>query len=62
MKIQSEYLLLDVKQGRRALAKKVSGGCKIPVVIHATIDLQHGNDDGGSIEFMAKVQKVEVLA
>ena len=63
MKIDSKFALLDVKNGRKKLAKMVggfSGGGEINVVIYGKITHQWGHDDGESIEFAVSVQKVEV--
>ena len=68
MKIQSTYALIDVKRGRKELAKHFSkrprmGSCpenlRIPVVITGYLDGQHGHDDGESIEFSMVVENVE---
>lgn len=66
--ITSDFAILDVKKGRKALAKHFEtrprlGKCpkamRIPVVIHGYIDCVHGNDDGTSQEFAVTVQKLE---
>ena len=58
MKLHSGFAILDVKHGRKALAKKMPTGSnrlpdkeRIPVTITGYISHQHGNDDGISIEF-----------
>jgi hypothetical protein len=67
--IKSDFAILDVKKGRKRLAKHFAdrprlGECpkqlRIPVVIHGYLDCQHGGDDGVSIEFAVTVEKVEV--
>jgi hypothetical protein len=57
MKLHSGFAILDVKHGRKALAKKMPTGSnrlpdeeRIPVTITGYISHQHGNDDGISIE------------
>lgn len=63
MKLQSDYAILDVKHGRKQLAKKfgpTKAPEKIPVVIHGYIDGIFGSDDGVSREFNVYVKKVEV--
>ena len=69
MKLSSEFALLDVKNGRKKLAKHFKqrprlGECpetmRVPVIIHGYIDGIWGNDDGVSQEFEIVVQKLEV--
>jgi len=69
MKIESGFAVLDVKKGRRALAKHFDerpcfGACppalRVPVVITGYIDGIHGRDDGVSREFSITVEKIEV--
>jgi len=66
--ITSDFAILDVKKGRKALAKHFEtrpcfGKCpksmRIPVVIHGYIDCIQGNDDGTSQEFAVTIQKLE---
>lgn len=58
----SGFMLLDVKRGRAALAKKIAAGGKVDVWIKATIEGASGigHDDGVSIEFAAEVHSVKV--
>ncbi len=58
----SDFMLLDVKKGRAALAKKIAAGGKVEVWIKATIEGASGigRDDGVSIEFAAQVHSVKV--
>lgn len=67
MKLQSDFALLDVKHGRKGLAKMMPPGSqslpkekRIPVVIRGYISHRHGADDGTSIEFGVDVTSVEV--
>lgn len=69
MKLSSDFALLDVKNGRKKLAKHFKqrprfGECpetmRVPVIIHGYIDGVWGNDDGVSQEFEVIVQKLEV--
>lgn len=67
MKLHSDFAVLDVKHGRKALSKKMPAGSgrlpddkRIPVVIRGYISHQHGGDDGVSIEFGVDVTSVEV--
>lgn len=54
--ITSDFAILDVKKGRKKLAKYFAdGGKPIPVMIAATIDYASGGDDGISIEFALNV-------
>ena len=60
---KSDFMLLDVKNGRAALAKRLLNGDKVDVWIKATLQNHPsgiGNDDGVSIEFAADVQYVKV--
>lgn len=66
MKLQSDFVLLDVKHGRKQLDKIIEKGGKghdlperIPVVIHGYITGRSGYDDGVSQEFNVQVTKVE---
>lgn len=66
MKLQSDFVLLDVKHGRKQLDKIIEKGGKghdlperIPVVIHGYITGRSGYDDGISQEFTVEVTKVE---
>jgi len=56
---KSDFALLDVKAGRKALAKRIAKGERIPVVIRGTICGQWSRDDGTSIEFEIGVSSVE---
>jgi hypothetical protein len=67
MKLQSDFALLDVKHGRKALAKLMPNGSntlpkeeRIPITIRGFISYRHGSDDGVSIEFGVDVTSVEV--
>lgn len=68
-KITSDFALLDVKRGRKALAKHfknrpIMGACpqemRIPITITGYISHQYGADDGISIEFGVRVESVKV--
>ena len=54
-RISSDFALLDVKQGRVALARRINAGERVPVTIRGYIDTVHGSDDGTSIEFSIEV-------
>ena len=67
-KIDSTFAILDVKKGRKKLAKHFAsrppfGECpkemRIPGVITGYIDGQHSRDDGESIEFSIHVEDVK---
>lgn len=69
MKIKSDFAVLDVKSGRKTLAKHFAerprlGPCptalRIPVIILGYIDGQHSRDDGTSTEFGVRVQGVKI--
>jgi hypothetical protein len=57
-KLRSDFALLDIKTGRKALAKLVEKGHRIPFTITGYIQEGRsgiGNDDGVSIEFASTV-------
>lgn len=59
----SDFMLLDVKGGRAALARRLLAGEKIDVWIRATLQNHPGSigcDDGVSIEFYADVSSIKV--
>lgn len=56
---KSDFAILDVKAGRKALAKRMARGEKVRVLIDMVIEQQHGADDGASIEFSGTVQSVK---
>lgn len=56
---KSDFAIIDVKAGRKALAKRMARGEKVRVLIDMVIDRQHGNDDGVSIEFSGTVQSMK---
>lgn len=65
--IDSDFAILDVKKGRKKLAKKMPQGAgmlagdeRIPITIHGYITHQTGSDDGVSIEFGVDVEKVVI--
>lgn len=57
-KIQSDFALLDVKRGRKALARHLAKHGPQEVVVKMTLRRVWGNDDGTSIEFQADVTDV----
>jgi len=59
---KSDFAILDVKAGRKALAKRIALGEKVRVLISMVIDEQHSHDDGVSIEFNGEVQSVKQFA
>jgi hypothetical protein len=61
MKIHSDFALLDVQAGRKALITKLGGGGwpkGIPVVVTGYINAMHGPDDGVSQQFSVQVTDV----
>ncbi|ODP39240.1 hypothetical protein [Sphingomonas turrisvirgatae] len=58
-RIRSSYGILDVEQGRKALARYLQANAGLPVVIHAVLTDPYGGDDGTSIEFNMQVVKIE---
>ena len=60
-KITSGFCFLDVKQGRKGMARYLEeGGKPIPVTIKGHILYAHSGDDGTSIEFCVEVKEVKV--
>lgn len=66
-KLGSDFAILDVKVGRKALARHFKGAprcgpcperLRIPVTITGYIDGVWGGDDGVSQEFTVQVEKV----
>lgn len=49
-RLQSSHVILDVKSGRKSLAKIIKKHV-VPVVIRGRIVCVHSHDDGESIEF-----------
>lgn len=61
VKLESDFLILDVKRGRRKLSRLLSGGRKrVRVTITADLTAEWGCDDGVSIEFEGHVVGVTV--
>jgi len=67
MNIGSTFAIIDVKRGRKQLAKHfeerpLTGECpkdfRIPVTITGYLDSQWGNDDGESTEFSMTVESI----
>ena len=59
MNLQSDFGLLDVKRGKKALANLLAKGGSVIVTIEATITKSWGNDDGTSQEFELEVCSVQ---
>lgn len=62
-KVTSSFLLLDIKQGRKKIAKLVRDGYRIPFKVEGYIDSHPsgiGNDDGVSIEFASIVDNIKL--
>ena len=57
-RFKATYGILDVEQGRKALAKHLRTHGPQEVVIYATITDPFGSDDGTSIEFNMNVSRV----
>lgn len=70
MKLTSDFAILDVKNGRNKLLKRVQGegfgptgrptGARIPVTITGFIVGAYGGDDGTSREFEVEVTDLTV--
>lgn len=54
----SDFALLDVKRGRKALAARILKGEAIPVTLVGEITGVYGGDDGTSIEFIVNIHSV----
>jgi len=70
MKIESTFAIIDVKRGRKQLAKHFEdrpliGECpddlRIPVTITGYLDSQFSRDDGESIEFSMTVENIALF-
>lgn len=60
--ITSNFAILDVKVGRKALAKLVEQKkMKVPVIITGDLNCVHSGDDGVSIEFALDVRSVKLM-
>lgn len=60
---KSDFAILDVKNGRAALSRRLLAGEKVDVWIKATLQNHPGaigRDDGVSIEFSADVHSVKI--
>lgn len=58
--ITSDYGILDVMKGRKALARHLKKHGPVRVVIEATLTEPFGSDDGTSIEFNMNVHSVNL--
>lgn len=56
---KSTFALLDVKQGRHALAKKIEAGERVRVLVDLEINTKWSQDDGISIEFSGDVLSIK---
>jgi NTP pyrophosphatase (non-canonical NTP hydrolase) len=56
-KLDTAFVTLDLKRGRKQMAGQMASGVKIPVVILGHITSQHSRDDGVSIEFGVDVEE-----
>jgi hypothetical protein len=65
MKLNTDFAILDVKRGRKQLAKRVKGKtsepARVPVLIRGFLTNVWSRDDGVSIEFQVDVTSAEVL-
>lgn len=57
---KSNFALLDVTTGRKALDRYISKGNKVRIVAEIEIDHVWGNSDGISQEFACTVKSVKV--
>jgi hypothetical protein len=60
-KLSSDFAVIDVKEGRKALAKATAMGYRVPFTISGFVQrgMSHGRDDGVSIEFYADVMDAQ---
>lgn len=56
---KSDFALLDVKQGRAALEKRIKKSGPVRVRVDMTVNYSAGGDDGTSIEFACDVHSVK---
>lgn len=57
---KSDFAILDVKNGRSALERKIAlRGAPVHVCVDMLIDRVHGHDDGTSQEFSCTVTAVK---
>jgi len=59
-RIKSNFALLDIEQGRKALVKHLAKHGPLPVMIEAVITYPFGSDDGTSIEFNCDVVRLTI--
>jgi hypothetical protein len=62
MHIHSDFAILDVKDGRHELAKRIRAGEKFTVTFDLTLDTVHSKDDGVSIEFSGSVGRLSIYS
>lgn len=68
VKYTSDFVVLDVKSGRRSLAKlfgmngypDIRGSVRIPVTIKGFITHRHSGDDSVSIEYGVEVANLKI--
>jgi hypothetical protein len=60
-RVTSSYAILDVENGRKALAKHLAKHGSVPVLIEAVITDPYGSDDGVSIEFNCQVISLRIV-
>jgi hypothetical protein len=58
---QSDFAILDVKKGRRALENRLNEKA-VHVLVEMIIEYVHGHDDGVSQEFSCQVKSVREYA
>lgn len=58
MKIDSDFVLIDVKEGRHKLLDRVKSGERISVIVRGYIYTDHSMDDGTGIEFEVRPTSV----
>ena len=57
---QSDFAILDVKDGRKELERKIAlRGGPVHVLVDMLIDSANGNDDSTSMEFSCTVKSVK---
>lgn len=60
--ITSDFAIIDVKRGRRELARFIGNGGKVLVRAEVLLDSVNSRDDGTSIEFSGSVTSISLTS
>jgi len=58
--LHTNFAIVDVQRGRKALAKQIKAGKTFRVHLIVDLDTQHSRDDGTSIEFSGDVVEARI--